>query len=888
MGNKGQPMGTNNPFNGLAKNLNISYAGSNVLPSREEFRHTSPIISFGLGRFSSVPWIVFTNYHQEVMKGIYPVLLFYLEDEKVLLCYGISESNKPEIEWDQRLLKGKSKVSKIIQNPEKYGESIVDKVYDLKSFSESDYLNIVLQDLDELISNFHHQMSNRSKMNENIEDRLMNFLRESEKADISLISESLNISKIDAHQTVRNLYLVGKINYKDVAAIKANSAIDEIKIGSNLYSDQFPFQLIKWGANKPTSVRIPFSSDSGRPAGKVIINKLIEALDNWIASPNGINAILFIGGPGNGKTDALEYIIDGIISKYSLDPKIKVQMTEMVAENRRNIEIDIHHGTLFPFKKIVAIPEASTGTSNFSKEEALLNDFSNYLNDSEVLYISCINRGILEDLKIHSNSRNETQILALIDEINNATKGEGSESWPLSNNPNVGVWFMDIESLFDNNRMPNPSQQIIEVLTNSDKWNWYNTNGYFQNECPFYDNYLQISNYENSKNLSSILRSYELITENKLNFRNYFSLLSSLFAMNNGDGNDPIEFSLKNINLIHTSIPKEYDYIKSVFLLSFASYSLRLFRDWEETLDDFNLILESRKINDSPLLKNFLKLCQDESVRINLNSFQSEYEKKFINQLNSVLDPFHSDHPRIIEIAESFSFSMEDGHASVIAELNINHNRLLEYFRMIENEIRASEDYNKFTNEFDLIIQKLRCFATQICSRIIGTKYGYTKDFNTLSEYNKLYEDFKANKDKLARMFKGIIKSKEIYPLHSFGQPKPDKRNSVIIKSQSTSSKFEIKSVKTNFNRASQNGVFFEHSSTKLLIPLSYNLFKALSEIDSGVDKNSVNSNINALIERMESLLYSQFVHVEPNEYDNLELVFDEASPINLEDLNQI
>ena len=68
--------------------LNISYAGSNIMDSEESFANTSPIISFGLGRFTHVPWIVFTNYSQELMHGIYPVLLFYTEQKKIVLSYG--------------------------------------------------------------------------------------------------------------------------------------------------------------------------------------------------------------------------------------------------------------------------------------------------------------------------------------------------------------------------------------------------------------------------------------------------------------------------------------------------------------------------------------------------------------------------------------------------------------------------------------------------------------------------------------------------------------------------------------------------------------------------------------------------------------------------------
>ena len=49
MGVKGSGMGQNNIFNGLAQDLKITYAGSNIRDAEDCFMNTSPVISFGLG-----------------------------------------------------------------------------------------------------------------------------------------------------------------------------------------------------------------------------------------------------------------------------------------------------------------------------------------------------------------------------------------------------------------------------------------------------------------------------------------------------------------------------------------------------------------------------------------------------------------------------------------------------------------------------------------------------------------------------------------------------------------------------------------------------------------------------------------------------------------------
>jgi hypothetical protein len=137
-------------------------------------------------------------------------------------------------------------------------------------------------------------------------------------------------------------------------------------------------------------------------------------------------------------------------------------------------------------------------------------------------------------------------------------------------------------------------------------------------------------------------------------------------------------------------------------------------------------------------------------------------------------------------------------------------------------------------------------------------------------------------------MFKKITKAKTVFPLHSFGQPKPDIRNSVIIKSDLSVGRFTIKELNQSLKRPTQRGVFFQHPNNDFIIPLSYNLYKALAQINSNIDKNSINPNINSLIERMESLLYSNTLRTKNEYYDDLSLVLRDAEALNIASLNNI
>ncbi|MEY4126000.1 MAG: hypothetical protein RL737_189, partial [Bacteroidota bacterium] len=56
-------------------------------------------VSFGQGYPARIPWISFTIEPNTTSNGIYPVYLYYKSIDKIILAYGISETNKPLSKW---------------------------------------------------------------------------------------------------------------------------------------------------------------------------------------------------------------------------------------------------------------------------------------------------------------------------------------------------------------------------------------------------------------------------------------------------------------------------------------------------------------------------------------------------------------------------------------------------------------------------------------------------------------------------------------------------------------------------------------------------------------------------------------------------------------------
>lgn len=89
-------------------------------------------VSFGKGNVARIPWIAFLAEGEEVSEGIYPVLLFFREQRALALCYGISETHRPDRTWPN--VEGRETVDawfkrEFGRRPDRYGESYVRGVY---------------------------------------------------------------------------------------------------------------------------------------------------------------------------------------------------------------------------------------------------------------------------------------------------------------------------------------------------------------------------------------------------------------------------------------------------------------------------------------------------------------------------------------------------------------------------------------------------------------------------------------------------------------------------------------------------------------------------------------------------------------------------------------
>ncbi|MCR9081181.1 MAG: DUF3578 domain-containing protein [Cyclobacteriaceae bacterium] len=119
----------------------------------KEYKNLRVKVSFGQGYPANIPWISFLADPYTTADGIYPVYLFYKDEDLLILAHGISETNKPKHNWD---LKNAKRISKLFEEkhlnpPYRYGDSFVFRVYDIPNLPSKE---IIDSDLTKIIENY--------------------------------------------------------------------------------------------------------------------------------------------------------------------------------------------------------------------------------------------------------------------------------------------------------------------------------------------------------------------------------------------------------------------------------------------------------------------------------------------------------------------------------------------------------------------------------------------------------------------------------------------------------------------------------------------------------------------------------------------------------------
>src|ERR1700733_2070278 len=199
-----------------------------------------------------------------------------------------------------------------------------------------------------------------------------------------------------------------------------------------MFSGEFPEGLASWAGHRAGGVRRLFHAQSGRPSGTLIKTSLLNRLEQWVTDfleeqASKPRIIILVGGPGNGKTEAIEACIRQIDSSASLDGKLIDTIAEdfRIGTGRpvpRLAQVDVGRLSEGRYDFSVAIvQDASVTDQAFPEESAaelFLGDLERFaLVKTGPVYLACVNRGVLDDALTCAIDLNRVEARNLLEHI---------------------------------------------------------------------------------------------------------------------------------------------------------------------------------------------------------------------------------------------------------------------------------------------------------------------------------------------------------------------------------------------------------------------------------------------------------------------------------------
>jgi len=108
---------------------------NDILKNNSNYKWFKVKISFWMWTYAKITWISFLRDGNKTSKGIYPAVLFNIETKKIVVAYGISETNPPVLNW---WIENKQKILEIWWN--KYKASYIEDIFNYNQFSVNDII----------------------------------------------------------------------------------------------------------------------------------------------------------------------------------------------------------------------------------------------------------------------------------------------------------------------------------------------------------------------------------------------------------------------------------------------------------------------------------------------------------------------------------------------------------------------------------------------------------------------------------------------------------------------------------------------------------------------------------------------------------------------------
>lgn len=663
----------------------------------------------------------------------------------------------------------------------------------------------------------------------------------------------------------------------------------------------FPDGFIKWAGHRDGGVRRPFHHSSGRPTGNQIITPLVKRLNDWATAiksdANCPRVILLVGGPGNGKTDAIEGCI------YSLDRELNAD-GELIAlfEKHfdlvsgglppRKVQINLRKyawaGSLGENTSISLVQDATEGDviEGKSPERLLLDELQECSQpDYKGLFLCCVNRGILSRVAaLAAGSEKSTDSLnKLLSSITDAvTSGPKSpRCWPLDGFEHIAVWPMDVESLvrsYEGNDNDSVAHQVLAVAL--DEANWKNPCE-LGSRCPFCQNRKLLARKGVVDSVVRLLHYYELASGKRWTFRDIFSLVSHLLVGDfseleiKGKRVSPCEWAAHQAKLASNQKSDTAENGRAIFLLMSRLFHHRLFPSWPSF--DKGLYREAKRelfkpkydydgLIQAKALFRFAKVANKESERAT-----GDIPSLIRNSFSPLLDPAVATGEDILisnsekdftveEVEDRFSISVADGFDLVRTKLGSIELDVLRTLLRADAGLSDDNFPRNRTKQARLLQTTIRQFATRLIKRSLGSRLALCKDSNLYRDYFALLGD-DSSLNESRKELKGLLHDSNgkfrAGLATTFGQPVAERtRDVTLILSGSVS----VQPIRPPCTLGHPPNLMPYLVIEGHHIALTFDLYSALRQVSKGLHEASLPAEVYSLLDRIKSMVSGRVV----------------------------
>lgn len=643
-----------------------------------------------------------------------------------------------------------------------------------------------------------------------------------------------------------------------------------------------------------------FDANSGRPSKDLLRTHLINKLENWTkAIASGVNGtprvLLLVGGPGNGKTEAIEHTINcldkglgaggKLITKLSIEfhPPAGLAVPRVVRANAgefasipSSLELDI-----------VQDASVTAGEEGKAAPVLLIKELHELLNSpASRVYLCCVNRGVLDDALIHALDNELDEARVLLEAITRSVSlsANAPSCWPLKDFPAIAVWPMDAESLLvsPDSESPSPAALLFEHATRQEYWSLAGTCRAGDN-CPFCHSQTLLSRAEQRTALLRLLRWYELASGKRWSFRDLFSLVSYMLAghyqAKTGQAADPCAWASHLLDLdksCKTSKNPGRHELAAIFHLATSSYQHTLFHHWDKDAatslrQDLKDLALDKGNEDVRTIYGMLSFLQERK-----GQYLPATISPLLEDLSAILDPALADPGTevavsgrtkimLAEVDTRFSRSLTGGFEFIrkYQTLSTNEIELLRRLAKADTLLSSPSVRRKKPTAASRIQRMLRDFACRMVRRSICTRSAIVMDEAILQSFQQVVEDGEGQHlHEIAQQVKNLLNSRhgfEVSLTTTFGQPLPPQQRQAILIVQPQ----PVRPRPLSTDGRPRSPICYlqvgQGKSTQS-IALTYDLFKAVKELERGLSPASLPRTVVALLDTTKARLSGPIV----------------------------